>query len=555
MLADPTSDDCDWLDKHGFIPIRYTPSDENHPEVAEVLQSVLDYVPRDIFVSTLYSGDRIEPTELPSDDELARQDVQECRDKLNGAVAKILTDRATPEEKRNDELWAFLRVHRQSVNRAWLVDDYAPYNAFFEFKVEGRIGKGAFGNVFTAREKKSNERYALKMLLDECVQDREYLACFRRGARAMQILTDREVQGMVRFHKAYEVPACIVMEYVEGKDLDAAVKERGLSDLTTCLQVLAKVAEIVDRGHRLDERVLHRDLKPTNVRLRNYVHAQPDPDVVVLDFDLSWYHGASGLSVIEGARMAGYAAPEQTRPLYELQRSGVTTRHTAVDVFGLGMLAFFTFTGRDPYANEQEFPDFRSTVRKGIEKRLAGAENWRTLPEELADLVVQCTKVKQSERPGFDDVLERLRTYRDMALNSAMSPDDPVVLKELAYRIGSTCEDLVYEDFNRRVVSRRPMRTFTLSLTAWEGKSAVYFRIDRETTEADTRKNTGKFLKTKAERAAALLKTNHGRNARIEPRKAGSSVHATFELGEMTPTRAEQLARAFIAALKEMERF
>jgi serine/threonine protein kinase len=555
LLADPTPEDCAWLDQRGFIPIRYTPSDENHPEVAQILQGVLAYIPRDAFVPSVYAGDRIEPAKLPSDGELARRDVQECREMLNGAVAEILSNSATPEEKRDDELWAFLRGHRQSVSRAWLVDDYAPYNDFFEFEVDKRIGKGAFGNVFMARAKNSNEEYAIKMLLDECIRNREYLACFRRGARAMQILTDRNVQGMVRFHKAYEVPACIVMEHVAGKDLDVAVREGGLAELSTCLNVLVKVAEIVDRGHRLDERVLHRDLKPTNVRLRDYVHAQPDPDVVVLDFDLSWYHGASGLSVVEGARMAGYAAPEQTRPIEELRRSGVTTRHTAVDVFGLGMLAFFTFTGRDPHANEQEFTDFRSTLRCGVEKHMSRAESWRTLPEELADLIVQCTREKQSERPGFDDVLERLRTYRDMALNSSMPSGDTMLLKEIAYRIGTTCDGLSHEDFGRKVVSRMPMRTYSLSLSTWEGKPAVHFRIDRDTTEADLRKHVGEFLKTKAEKAASLLRTHHGRDARYEPGKAGSSVYATFEIGELTPARAEQMAGVFISALNEMEKF
>jgi serine/threonine protein kinase len=393
------------------------------------------------------------------------------------------------------------------------------------------------------------------MLLDECIRDKEYLACFRRGARAMQILTDRSVRGMVKFHKAYEVPACIVMEYVDGKDLDSAVREGGLAELSTCLRVLVKVAETVDRGHSLQERVLHRDLKPTNVRLRNYTHGEPDPDVVVLDFDLSWYHGAYGLSVVEGARRAGYAAPEQTIPAAELSKLGISTRHTAVDVFGLGMLMFFVLTGRDPSANEQEFADFPRTIRNGVAERLSGSSEWRVLTEELAELVVLCTKRAQAERPGFDDVLARLKTFRDIALSSTMPAEDPILLKEIAYRLGATRDDLDVQDFGRTIVNRKHMRTYTLALTTWHGEAAIHFRVDRDRQEGDVRKNVGKFLKSKAERTAALLRSQHGRSAGVDPGGAGCSAFATFETGTLTPARAEALAQTLTAALVEMERF
>lgn len=85
------------------------------------------------------------------------------------------------------------------------------------------VGKGAFGSVYEVEDKDGN-RYALKVLLPDVKDNISYLSCFRRGIRSMGILKERGIEGMVQIHDSYEVPACIIMDYVDGITLRGVIK-------------------------------------------------------------------------------------------------------------------------------------------------------------------------------------------------------------------------------------------------------------------------------------------------------------------------------------------
>lgn len=149
----------------------------------------------------------------------------------------------------------------------------------------------------------------------------------------MKILGDSGVEGMVPYRKAFEIPACVVMDWIDGPNLDNAVSSGQTQDWKLILRIGSDMADIVRRGHVLPERVLHRDIRPSNAMLRGF-YSNPDKwDVVVLDFDLSWHRGALERSVIHGSAMLGYLAPEQIQTI-----PYVSTRHAAVDSFGMGMV-------------------------------------------------------------------------------------------------------------------------------------------------------------------------------------------------------------------------
>jgi len=479
--------------------------------------------------------------------------IEEARDLLNKAVAGLLSEEGFSAEQKDSQLQKFIKDHRGSINRAWLIEDYQPYNDLFEYIIQERIGHGAFSNVFIAKSKGDNKKYALKMLREECLRQTEFLNCFRRGARSMQILTQKNVFGMVPFHKAFEIPACIVMDHVEGKTLESAVKENYLQDLVTCLNVLVKTAEIVENGHKLKEQVLHRDLKPSNVMLRNIKFGDNNLDVVVLDFDLSWHQGAYGLSVVEGAHAQGYAAPEQTRTQAKPEIAAFSTRHTGVDVFGLGMIAFYVFTGRDPRANEHQFPDFRKTIVDGIMRRLKGIPDWKLLPEELADLVLHCTKEKQSERPPFGDIVRSLYIFKQIAQTSIIAINNPMLLKEIVYRISGPEAKMDSSDFDRNISCESGHKKYLLSLVALKSNPAIKFRIERPHIQSDDRKTINKYMKVKVEKVAARLKTHQGKEINMDSGIDCCFVEAIFQPKDTTPKGVQNLADVFTEALTNFE--
>ena len=139
----------------------------------------------------------------------------------------------------------FYKDYIRPIHNAWLLQPDSPYDRLFGYKLLKSLGRGAFGQVYEAELQDSSGRVAVKVLLPEVKTDKEYLNSFRRGVHSMRILTSHHISGMVKIHDAYEIPACIVMDLIDGPTLREA-KERGfLSTMRDVLQVLARVAEVV----------------------------------------------------------------------------------------------------------------------------------------------------------------------------------------------------------------------------------------------------------------------------------------------------------------------
>src|SRR5205085_754602 len=152
------------------------------------------------------------------------------------------------------------------------------------------------GFVYEAKDKSGND-VAIKILHGNVKEEPEMMDSFRRGVTAMRILSERKVNGMVPYVAAWEIPTCTVMDLVLGPNLEEAVDSGFIDSWDSVLRIAIDVVHIIRSAHRLPERVLHRDIRPPNVMLRNYYNDPNDFEVVVLDFDLSWHRDASGLSV------------------------------------------------------------------------------------------------------------------------------------------------------------------------------------------------------------------------------------------------------------------
>lgn len=457
--ADPTM--MSGLRDKGLSVITYSPDDPKlHNEIKITLEDMLSFVPEDTIPPTVFTGPEISPSKLPEVSDLIGMPLEKMRELLNGAISSIIPPEKEPRMEDIETLEKFYKDNMKPIHLAWLVESNSEFDVLHGYRIQGTRGRGAFGQVFEASNVKSGERAAVKLLLPEIRNKRDYLNSFRRGVRSMRILTQRKAKGMVKFKEAFEIPACVFMEYVDGPTLEEAMEHRLLDSLPKCLDILVRVGTIVHNAHNLEERVLHRDLKPANVILRNYYKMDDPVDVVVLDFDLSWYKGALDISVVHGARAQGYAAPEQTALG---ARKGISTRHTAVDVFGLGMLAFFLFTGEDPRPNEHNFSDFRRKMEKSLRDKFN--PKWKCLEKYLARTVYECTKDVQAERLAFSSAVEAFGMCSKMIISDNITANHPLALFEIGSRLDPEGKFEVKEfGRNVKVVSIDGSKEVALSL-------------------------------------------------------------------------------------------
>ncbi len=505
----------------GFAVVPYQPCDPLlHPEIEATLKDFLEFTPIDDIPATVFTGGTTDLSVLPVDDELIRMPVHMARELLNRAVASIIPPNSNPQLGDIDKLEQFYHEHLKAIHMAWLIQPDSDFNIVHGYKAINLKGRGAFGQVYEVEQIDSHERAALKVLLPEVRSNREYLNSFRRGVRSMRILKDRNVNKMVKLIDAFEVPACVLMEFIDGPTLTEAQDWGLLDSLPQCLDVLIQIGEVVHTAHNLEERVLHRDLKPDNIILRNGYNKGEPLDVVVLDFDLSWHKGASDLSVVHGARAQGYAAPEQTATA---MKPGMSTRHTAVDVFGYGMLAFFTLVGTDPRPNEQNFTGFKERLRETIVKRFTPI--WHCLPAFLAKTIGECTLDHQPDRMPFSSAIEAFREAKNMALNDQIISNSQLILMEIAARVFPEAAP-ESSDFGRHLIAKGidQSKEIDLKLESQEGNVVVFIELNKIRAEGEHR-NVAKYLAKANDRAVAKLNVgifNHVAG------KIGQSRHSVY---------------------------
>src|SRR5205085_10490484 len=149
-----------------------------------------------------------------------------------------------------------------------------------KYRVERMLGSGGMGYVVAARHLSLGQLVAIKFLTKSAVEDPEASARFKREARAASRLKNEHVA------KVYDVGGhdsdepFIVMEYLDGSDLGAIAKQRGVLAASEASEYVLHACEALAEAHALG--IIHRDVKLANLFLTRT--ASGWPLVKVLDF-------------------------------------------------------------------------------------------------------------------------------------------------------------------------------------------------------------------------------------------------------------------------------
>jgi serine/threonine-protein kinase len=186
-----------------------------------------------------------------------------------------------------------------------------------KYRIERVLGEGGMGVVVAAHHLELDERVALKFLLPAAMNNEVAVSRFLREARtAARIKSDHAARVTDVGRLETGVPY-MVMEYLEGGDLDAWVRQKGPLPVEQAVEFVLQAAVGVADAHALG--VVHRDLKPANL----FCIRRSDGQLIikVLDFGISKItdlSGASGPSagMTKTSAVMGtpsYMSPEQIR--------------------------------------------------------------------------------------------------------------------------------------------------------------------------------------------------------------------------------------------------
>lgn len=181
------------------------------------------------------------------------------------------------------------------------------------YRLVRRVGLGGTGTVYQAADLLLGRTVAVKSLDESFASD-----LLHGEGRSLARLHHRNVVTVFDLVRSGG-RSYLVMEYVEGCDLDRWLVDRDGLGLEQALAVFRCIAYAVTHAHSHD--VLHCDLKPANVLVSR------SGEVKLTDFTLARVEGTPLQGAAGGT--ASYAAPEQ-------MKGGTLDRRT--DVYGLGML-------------------------------------------------------------------------------------------------------------------------------------------------------------------------------------------------------------------------
>jgi serine/threonine-protein kinase len=202
------------------------------------------------------------------------------------------------------------------------------------YRIEEEIARGGMGIIYRATHITLELPRAVKLITPQFARDRRYLERFRIEATAAARI---EHPNVVAVHDFGEVDGSpyLVMQYVEGTDLERLVAREGPLAPRRALGLLAQIADGLDAAHAMG--VVHRDVKPGNI----LVVGEPGSERALLtDFGLAKQLSATpgGQSELFGGTLE-YAAPEQ------LKGDEVDPR---TDVYSLACVLLFMVTGTTP---------------------------------------------------------------------------------------------------------------------------------------------------------------------------------------------------------------
>ncbi len=271
-----------------------------------------------------------------------------------------------------------------------------------KYRVEKVIGVGGMGVVVRATHLDLDEKVALKFLSDKSLRrDKKVVARFLREAKAAVKIKSEHVVRVTDVGTLENGAPYIVMEYLEGSNLDAIIERGGQQPIAESVEFLLQACEAVAHAHAAG--VVHRDLKPGNL----FVTRRPDGTTCLKVFDFGISKLRPGVGGNTGNVSITQTSTVMGSPAYMSPEQWVSAKNadTRSDIWSLGAILYELLTGRAPFSGEgmpqicrsvmQDVPESISVLRPEVPAGLEGAVSkcLAKLPEErpqnVAELAVQ----------------------------------------------------------------------------------------------------------------------------------------------------------------------
>ncbi len=256
------------------------------------------------------------------------------------------------------------------------------------YQIIKKIGDGGMAFVYQAKDKLLNRIVAVKVLRPEFVDDKDFLAKFKREAEAVANITHPNIVNVYDVGQEGKVHY-IVMEYVDGQNLKEIIKNEGVLDEYTALDITKQIAQALSAAHK--KGVIHRDIKPHNILI-----SSEERQVKVADFGIA--KAVSNSTITNIGSIIGsvhYFSPEQAK--------GQPVANNA-DLYSLGIVLYEMLIGRVPFRGDSPISIALQHINEEIEFT---PEEKTKIPHSIRTLISKMTEKSAEDRyQSAEEVIE-----------------------------------------------------------------------------------------------------------------------------------------------------
>ncbi|MDI1451748.1 serine/threonine-protein kinase [Polyangium sp. 6x1] len=284
-----------------------------------------------------------------------------------------------------------------------------------KYRVDRVLGVGGMGAVVAAEHTDLEQRVAIKFMLEAAAKNEVGKKRFLREAQAATKLRSEHVTRMLDFGTLDDGVPYLVMELLEGEDLDARIRAAGKLPIEEACEIVLQACEALAEAH--GRGIVHRDIKPANLFVTR--RSDGSPAVKVLDFGIAKHQDAAaigGTALTRSNALLGspmYMSLEQFRAAREVDARS--------DIWSLGVVLYKAFTGVMPFVADSLGALIMVLMTEDPEPPGRHRED---LPAALGEVVLRCLQKDPADR--FQSVAE---------LADALAPFAPERSRPLLGRI------------------------------------------------------------------------------------------------------------------------
>lgn len=236
------------------------------------------------------------------------------------------------------------------------------------YKIYDKVGGGGMAEVFLARDIKTGEIVALKILRDQYTEGADYIERFQREAKSAMKLSHPNI-CIVKDFGDDDHTYFMVLEFVEGKTLSSVIEEKGPLPVETAVSYIKQSALALGEAYRSGI-IAHRDVKSQNIMVT------PDGQVKMMDFGIAKSRDFATMTTAGSfVGTPEYMSPEQA------QGGKVDSRS---DMYSLGVVFYEMLAGEVPFEADTPW----GVLNMHISKEAFPLTNLRSdIPEGLVEII------------------------------------------------------------------------------------------------------------------------------------------------------------------------